>query len=114
MEKEYLYVGYYISTSGEFVLKVGTTNDLDRRRMEHNRSYKKSPHHPMKENTTFEYLWFKKLSKYNTLRYEDKTKAEWRAQNIGEYIRNDRFILFAIPQFVPLTIRKTYNIPLTV
>ena len=74
MEKEYLYVGYYTSVEGEYILKIGTTNDLDRRRSEHNRNYRKSPEHTMPKNGTFEYLWSLPLSKYNTLRYEDKTR----------------------------------------
>ena len=37
-EKEYLYVGHYIDKDGNYILKVGTTNDLERRRKEHNRN----------------------------------------------------------------------------
>ena len=32
--KEFLYVGHYIDTNGNFILKVGTTNDLKRRQTE--------------------------------------------------------------------------------
>lgn len=32
MEKEYLYVGHYIDAQGNYILKIGTTNDLARRR----------------------------------------------------------------------------------
>ena len=114
MEKEYLYVGFYISKAGEYVLKIGTTNDLDRRRSEHNRNYKKSPEHTMPENGKFEYLWSLPLSKYNTLRYEDKNRELWKNMGIGNFIRNDRFILETIPEFVQITVRKTYNISLHV
>lgn len=114
MEKEYLYVGFYISKTGEYVLKIGTTNDLDRRRSEHNRSYKKSPEHTMPENGKFEYLWSLPLSKYNTLRYEDKNRELWKNMGIGNFVRNDRFILETIPDFVQIIVRKTYNIPLRV
>ena len=82
MEKEFLYVGHYIDTEGNFVLKVGTTNDLERRRKEHNRNYLKSAYHP--RDSEFEYDWYRPLSKWNTLKYEEKTKEYftcWRFRN---------------------------------
>jgi len=108
MEKEFLYVGHYIDTQGNYVLKVGTTNNLERRRKEHNRSYLNSPNHP--RETEFEYDWHKSLSKWNTLRYEQKTKEKWKEETEGEYIRNDRFIFAEKPSKVEITIRKTYEI----
>ena len=56
--------------------------------------------------------WFIKLSKYNTFRYEDKTRAAWQAANIGTYVRNDRFCCPSKPDTVTVTIRKTYEIAL--
>ena len=82
MEKEFLYVGHYIDTEGNFVLKVGTTNDLERRRKEHNRNYLKSAYHP--RDSEFEYDWYRPLSKWNTLKYEEKTKEEWKINLNGE------------------------------
>ena len=32
--KEFLYVGHYTDTDGFYIVKIGTTNDLDRRRKE--------------------------------------------------------------------------------
>lgn len=113
LNKEYLYVGHYIDDEGNYILKVGTTNDLERRRKEHTRNYHKTPNYPMPLDTEFEYDWHIALSKYNTLRYEDKTKARWQEDNIGEYVRNDRFMCGADkPEYVEITIRKTYVIPL--
>ena len=112
MEKEYLYVGYYIDINGNFILKIGTTNDLKRRRTEHNRNYKKSPNYTMPKDSNFEYLWSHKLSKYNTLRYEDRNRDLWKEMEIGEFVRNDRFVLCKMPNFVPIKIRKTYQIAL--
>lgn len=112
MEKEFLYVGYYIDTNGNFILKIGTTNDLDRRRTEHNRNYKRTPEHTMPPNGSFNYLWSHKLSKYNTLRYEDRNRAAWQEANIGEFVRNDRFVLSTIPPTVEVKIRKSYSIAL--
>lgn len=113
-EKEYLYVGYYIDKDNIFILKVGTTNDLERRRKEHTRNYRKTPNHPMPKENEFNYLWSLKLSKYNTLRYEDKTKDRWKEENIGEYIRNDRFVCIEKPSEVEIKIRKNYIIPIDI
>lgn len=110
--KEWLYVGHYIDIYGNYILKVGTTNDLARRRKEHCSKYKKSPNHPMPIDGTFEYDFWIPLSKYNTLRYEDKTRERWIEQNIGEFIRNDRFFCPIKPNFVEIHIKKTYIVQL--
>lgn len=114
MEKEFLYIGYYRDTANNFILKIGTTNDLDRRRKEHTRTYRKSPEHTLPPNGEFTYLWKLPLSKYNTLRYEDKNRQKWQEMGIGEFVRNDRFVLNKVPPQVEVTIRKTYTIPLAV
>ena len=112
MEKEYLYVGHYIDKNGFYILKIGTTNDLKRRAQEHTRNYKKSPNFTMPADGKFIYDWWHPLSKYNTLRYEDKNRAKWIAENIGEFVRNDRFFCSEKPISVEITIRKTYQIAL--
>lgn len=111
--KEFLYVGYYIDENNRFLLKIGTTDNLKRRQTEHNRNYKKpSSKYRMPEGNTFNYIWALPLSKYNTLRYEDKNRQKWQDMEIGQFVRNDRFLLETIPDFVEITIRKTYKIPL--
>ena len=112
--KEFIYVGYYIDTNGNYILKIGTTNDLQRRRYEHNTNYRKSPNYTMPRNGSFTYIWHLPLSKYNTIRYEDKNRQKWQDLEVGEYVRNDRFVLHKIPEKVEITIRKTYEIPLTI
>ncbi len=112
MEKEFLYVGHYIDTNGNYILKIGTTNNLDRRRKEHTRNYKKSPNFTMPQDGEFVYDWWCPLSKYNTLRYEDKNRTAWQAAGIGEFVRNDRFFCRRRPKIVKVTIRKTYQIEL--
>ena len=112
MEKEFLYVGFYIDTDGKYVLKIGTTNDLNRRRTEHNRNYKRAKTHTMPTDGSFEYLWHLPLSKYNTIRYEDRNREMWREMSIGHFIRNDRFILDNLPNFVPVKIRRIYQVAL--
>lgn len=110
--KEFYYVGYYIDIAGHFILKPGTTSDLLRRYKEHNRDYPKSAHNPMKSGTTFEYLWFIPLSKYTTLRIEDRMKEIFKEQNFGEYQNNDRFVFDIPPAQVEIKVRKTYTIPI--
>lgn len=110
--KFWLYVGHYIDIYGNYILKVGTTNNLERRKKEHTRNYRRNKVNPLSLNDEFIYDWFIPLSKYNTLRYEDKTREEWKKQNIGDYIRNDRFLCHKKPQTVYITIKKMYAVAL--
>lgn len=109
-EKEYLYVGHYTDKNGNYILKVGTTNDLERRRKEHTRNYRKSTAYTMPNDSEFQYDFSLKLSKYNTLRFEDKTRQRWQNEGFGEFVRNDRFCCKRKPKKVEITIRKTYEI----
>ena len=47
MNKEFLYVGYYVDTEGNTILKIGTTNNLKRRQQEHTRNYKRAKEYTM-------------------------------------------------------------------
>lgn len=112
-EKEYIYIGHYTDTDGNYILKIGTTNDLKRRIKEHTRNYRRARVHTMPTNESFVIDWQLPLSKYNTLRYEDKTRHKWQEQKIGEFVRNDRFNCGKKkPKRVQVTIRKTYTIEL--
>lgn len=110
--KEFLYVGHYIDRKGRYILKIGTTNNLERRAKEHTRNYRKAPDYTMPETEIFHYDWWLPLSKYNTLRYEDRNRKAWQDMEIGRFIRNDRFYVTKKPDMVAVTIRKTYFIPL--
>lgn len=110
--KEFLYVGHYIDTNGNYILKVGTTNDPKRRAAEHTRNYRRAKNYTMPKDASFTYDWVKPLSKYNTLRYEDSTRKAWQNENFGEFVRNDRFCCSKKPKKVSITIRKTYEITL--
>lgn len=110
--KEFLYVGHYIDTNGNYMLKIGTTNDLDRRQTEHTRNYRKAKQFTMPSNSQFTYDFYIPLSKYNTIRFEDRTRERWQNEGIGEFVRNDRFRCDIKPDFVEITIRKTYKIAL--
>ena len=109
MEKEYLYVGNYTDTNGNRILKIGTTNDLNRRRYEHNTNYRRAKNYTMPREQSFEYIWTLPLSKYNTLRYEDKNRQAWQEKGVGEFVRNDRFVIAEGLTEVEITIRKTYK-----
>lgn len=110
--KEFLYIGHYVDEDGNYILKIGTTNDLDRRQKEHTRNYHKAEEHRLPKTEKFEYDWHTKLSKYNTLRYEDRNRQAWQESGIGEYVRNDRFRCPSKPKQVTITIRKEYTVTL--
>lgn len=110
--KEFLYVGHYYDVNGLYILKVGTTNDLARRNKEHNTNYWKADNYKMPRRERFQYDWYIPLSKYNTLRYEDKTRALWQEMGVGKFVKNDRFACERKPDKVLVKIRKVYEIAL--
>lgn len=112
MEKEFLYVGTYADIDGNRILKIGTTNDLNRRRYEHNTNYRRAKAYTMPKENSFEYIWTHKLSKYNTLRYEDRNRKAWQEMGIGKFVRNDRFVITDEVAEVEVKIRKVYKIAL--
>ena len=111
-DKEFLYLGHYYDENGNYILKIGTTNDLNRRKTEHTRNYRRAKKHTLPKNANFEYDWSLPLSKYNTLRYEDSNRQKFQEMEIGKFIRNDRFVCQEKPTEVEITIRKTYKITL--
>lgn len=112
MEKEFLYVGHYYDINNDFILKIGTTNNLERRKQEHTRKYRHVKNHQIIENGEFVYDWTLKLSHNNTLRYENKNREAWKQSNFGTFVRNDRFHCKDIPETVTVKIRKEYVIAL--
>ena len=85
---------YFISfpderTEEKKLVKIGTTNDIIRRMKEHQKYY----------NTT---IW-------TTLRIEDKMKQFWIEKNLGEWIRNDRFLIDKEVKNITITVRKDYT-----
>lgn len=110
--KEFLYVGHYYDTLARYIAKIGTTNNLERRRKEHTRNYRKAKDYTMPPSGEFVYDFVIPLSKYNTLRYEDKNRQAWQEQGIGEFVQKDRFCCEVKPEMVEITIRKTYKVAL--
>jgi hypothetical protein len=112
LNKEFLYIGHYYDINNNYILKIGTTKDLKRRKSDHTRNYRKAKEYTLPNESEFEYDWSLPLSKYNTLRYEDSNRQMLKALGIGEYIRNDRFKFAEKPAEIEITIRKTYKISL--
>jgi hypothetical protein len=110
--KDFLYIGHYVDTDGNYILKIGTTNDLEVRQSQHTRYYAKAKNHPMAEGTQFAFDWYLPLSRANTHRYEESIKELWKQANFGVHIRNDRFCFAEKPEVVYITIRKTYEVAL--
>ena len=114
MQKEWIYVGYYTDIEGNFVLKIGTTNDLCRRQSEHTRNYRKAAKHRMPQDEQFKMIWYRPLSKYNTVRYEDINKAYWQDIGFGEFVRNDRFVFAERPAHAIVRIKKEWVVNIAV
>lgn len=110
--KQFLYVGHYITARGEYILKIGTTDNPERRAKEHTRNYKRAAQYTMHPDGEFVYDYIMPLSWLNTLRYEERNRERWKEQNIGEFVRNDRFLCATKPKQVEITIKKTYTITL--
>lgn len=112
--KEYLYLGYYRAKSGKVVLKIGTTSDLKRRAVEHTSHYKKVLNEPIAEGEKFNYLWYTRLTRANTLKFEKSNRDSLKiALKSAKYLKNDRFIMENIPETVEIIIRKRYIIPVS-
>lgn len=109
-EKEYLYVGHYWDVDHNYILKIGTTNNLCRRQTEHTRNYRRAKINTMPAENQFVYDWYLPLSKYNTLRYEDKNRQAWIDQEVGKFVRNDRFCCAEKPRSVVVRVRKEYEV----
>lgn len=108
-QKEFLYVGYYIDVNNHIIVKIGTTNNIGRRTKEHTRNYRRAKQYRLPPGGIFQMLGYVKLSKYNTLRYEDRNRQKWKEEGIGEFIRNDRFLLREGIKQVTVKIRKEYS-----
>lgn len=110
-EKQYFYIGHYTDRQGRYILKIGTTDNLERRRKEHDRNYSKAKTpNGLADGNNFQYDWYIPLSKYNTLRVEDRTRESFIASDFGEYIRNDRFAFAEKPKRIYVEVRKVYEI----
>lgn len=111
---EYVYVGHYTDIDGNYILKVGTTNDLNRRRREHNQSYSKKKQYKMAKGTKFTYDWYRPVSHNYAINTENRTRTQWKNEGVGEFIPKDRFNCGATPpRQVKVKIRKEWTVDLS-
>lgn len=116
-EKGWLYVGHYIDMEGNYILKIGETSTSPQTRAkEHTYGYKKEltrqNKYRMPKDAEFIMDWWLPLSMWTTRKYETRNREIWKEKGYGEYVRNDRFCCAEKPEFVEITIKKTYRIPL--
>lgn len=106
--KENFYIGIYLSENVQ-VLKIGTTNNLKRREMEHKRNICKLKNYPGSDYRT---IWRIKLSRANTLKIEDQMRQKMKQHPSLHFIANDRFAIRGEIPEIELTVRKIHKIPL--
>ena len=110
----YVYVGHYTDIDGNYILKVGTTNNIRRRTCEHTAAYKEKKKYQMPKDGHFVMDWYRPVSYKNSIKTEDKTRQAWKNEGIGQFIPKDRFNCGATPpRQVKVKIRKEWIVDLS-
>ena len=110
----YVYVGHYTDIDGNYILKVGTTNNIRRRTCEHTAAYKEKKKYQMPKDGQFVMDWYRPVSYKNSIKTEDRTRQAWKNEGIGQFIPKDRFNCGANPpRQVKVKIRKEWTIDLS-
>ena len=110
----YVYVGHYTDIDGNYILKVGTTNNIRRRTCEHTAAYKEKKKYQMPKDGQFVMDWYRPVSYKNSIKTEDRTRQTWKNEGIGQFIPKDRFNCGATPpRQVKVKIRKEWTIDLS-
>ena len=110
----YVYVGHYTDIDGNYILKVGTTNNIRRRTCEHTAAYKEKKKYQMPKDGQFVMDWYRPVSYKNSIKTEDRTRQAWKNEGIGKFIPKDRFNCGAKPpRQVKVKIRKEWTIDLS-
>ena len=110
----YVYVGHYTDIDGNYILKVGTTNNIRRRTCEHTAAYKEKKKYQMPKDGQFVMDWYRPVSYKNSIKTEDRTRQAWKNEGIGQFIPKDRFNCGAKPpRQVKVKIRKEWTIDLS-
>ena len=111
---DYVYVGHYTDIDGNYILKVGTTNNIRRRTYEHTATYKRKKKYQMPKGDRFVMDWYRPVSYKNSIKTEDRTRAQWKDEGIGQFIPKDRFNCGATPpRQVKVKIRKEWIVDLS-
>ena len=110
----YVYVGHYTDIDGNYILKVGTTNNIKRRTCEHTAAYKEKKKYKMPKDGQFVMDWYRPVSYKNSIKTEDRTRQAWKNEGIGKFIPIDRFNCGATPpRQVKVKIRKEWTVDLS-
>ena len=110
----YVYVGHYTDIDGNYILKVGTTNNIRRRTCEHTAAYKEKKKYKMPKDGQFIMDWYRPVSYKNSIKTEDRTRRAWKNEGIGKFIPKDRFNCGATPpRQVKVKIRKEWIVDLS-
>lgn len=110
----YVYVGHYTDIDGNYILKVGTTNNIKRRTCEHTAAYKEKKKYKMPKDGQFVMDWYRPVSYKNSINTENRTRQAWKNEGIGQFIPKDRFNCGATPpRQVKVKIRKEWTIDLS-
>ena len=111
---DYVYVGHYTDIDGNYILKVGTTNNIRRRTCEHTAAYKEKKKYQMPKDGQFVMDWYRPVSYKNSIKTEDRTRQAWKNEGIGKFIPKDRFNCGAKPpREGKVKIRKEWTIALS-
>ena len=110
----YVYVGHYTDIDGNYILKVGTTNNIKRRTCEHTAAYKEKKKYKMPKDGHFVMDWYRPVSYKNSIKTENRTRQAWKDERIGQFIPKDRFNCGATPpRQVKVKIRKEWIVDLS-
>ena len=110
----YVYVGLYTDIDGNYILKVGTTNNIRRRTCEHTAAYKEKKKYQMPKDGQFVMDWYRPVSYKNSINTENRTRQAWKNEGIGQFIPKDRFNCGATPpRQVKVKIRKEWIVDLS-
>ena len=110
----YFYVGHCSDIDGNYILKVGTTNNIRRRTGEHTAAYKEKKKYQMPKDERFVMDWYRPVSYKNSIKTEDRTRQAWKNEGIGQFIPKDRFNCGATPpRQVKVKIRKEWIVDLS-
>ena len=107
----YVYVGHYTDIDGNYILKVGTTNNIRRRTCEHTAAYKEKKKYKMPKDGQFVMDWYRPVSYKNSIKTENRTRQAWKDEKIGQFIPKDRFNCGATP---PRQVKVKHRKELTV
>ena len=111
---DYVYVRHHTDIDGNYIRKVGTSNNSRRRTWEQTAAYKGKKKCQMRKDGQFVMDWYRPVSYKNSIKTEDRTRQAWKNEGIGQFIPKDRFNCGATPpRQVKVKIRKEWIVDLS-